>query len=176
MFQYGGFFLREGIHLPDVHYNRQKAVAYAMKWWNRHNPAFPIFSVDCTNYVSQCLLAGGAQMWGEPSREVGWWSAKANWSFSWSVAHSLYWYLVSNPKGIKGTQVQNVKELYEGDVICYDFEGNNRWDHTTIVVDKDPTGMPLVNAHTDNSIRRYWEYRDSAAYTPNIKYAFIHLE
>ena len=47
--------------------------------------------------------------------------------------------------------------------------------NTTIVVDKDQAGMPLVNAHTDNSIRRNWEYRDSAAYTANIKYAFIHI-
>lgn len=157
-------------------YDREKAVAYAMKWWNQHNPLFPIFSVDCTNFVSQCLLAGGLKMWGEPDREVGWWCKHENWSFSWSVAHSLYWYLLSGSDKANTRLVEVAKELYVGDVICYDFEGNNRWDHTTIVVDKDQADMPLVNAHTDNSIQRNWEYRDSAAYTSGIQYAFIHIE
>ena len=161
--------------MADGRYNREEAVAYAMKWWNQHNPLFPIFSVDCTNFVSQCLLAGGLEMWGAPNKGVGWWSEKENWSFSWSVAHSLYWYLLSNPTKVNAVLVEDAKDLYVGDVICYDFQSNNRWDHTTIVVDKDQAGMPLVNAHTDNSIRRNWEYRDSAAYTANIKYAFIHI-
>ncbi len=50
-----------------------------------------------------------------------------------------------------------------------------RFDHTTIVVAKDADGMPLVNAHTDNSRHRYWSYEDSTAWTPNIKYKFFHL-
>ena len=161
--------------MTRVKYNREKAVAYAMKWWNRNNPAFPIFSVDCTNYVSQCLYAGGAPMWGAPNRETGWWSDITNWSLSWSVAHSFYWYFLSEPRGIQAVEVKSPTELYVGDVICYDFQGDNRWDHVTIVVDKNKDGTPLVNAHTDNSLRRNWEYRDSAAYTRNINYAFIHL-
>lgn len=163
-----------GISLVNS-YDRERAVAYAMKWWDRHNPDFPVFSVDCTNYVSQCLFAGGGKMRGQPNRDIGWWSTKTNWSYSWSVAHSLYWYLRSSTEGLQGELVQDVKELYEGDVICYDFEGNNRFDHTTIVVSKDQTGMPLVNAHTDNSVLRNWEYRDSAAYTANINYAFFRI-
>lgn len=62
-----------------------------------------------------------------------------------------------------------------GDVICYDFEGDGRWNHTTIVVAKDADGMPLVNANTYNSRMRYWAYEDSTAYTPNMKYAFFHI-
>ncbi|MGQ0440385.1 amidase domain-containing protein, partial [Bacillus sp. B-TM1] len=40
----------------------------------------------------------------------------------------------------------------------YDFEDDGRWNHTTIVVAKDADGMPLVNAHSANSRRRYWNY------------------
>lgn len=40
-------------------YRRDLAVAYADRWWNAGNPAFEEFDVDCTNYVSQCLFAGG---------------------------------------------------------------------------------------------------------------------
>ncbi len=157
-------------------YNREKAVAYAMEWWNDYNPSFPVFSVDCTNFVSQCLLAGGLEMWGKPDKGVGWWADKDNWSFSWSVAHSLYWYLRSNPGKVNAIMVGNPRELDVGDVICYDFQGDSRWDHTTIVVDQDQTGLPLVNAHTVNCLRRNWEYRDSLAYTGNIQYAFFHIE
>ena len=67
------------------------------------------------------------------------------------------------------------EELTIGDVICYDFNGDGRWQHNTIVVHKDYYGMPLVNAHTTNSRNRYWDYRNSTAYTPNIQYAFFHI-
>ena len=59
-------------------YNRQAAVQYANLWWNRRNPAFPNFTVDCTNYISQCLLAGGAPMRGAPNRGKGWWVQHGN--------------------------------------------------------------------------------------------------
>lgn len=156
-------------------YNREKAVQYAETWWNDYNPAFPKFAVDCTNYISQCLLAGGAPMRGEPVRERGWWYRNNNWSFSWSVAHSLYWYLKSSTTGLQAIEVKNAQELYPGDVICYDFQGNNRWDHNTMVVTYDAYGNPLVNAHTDNSKHRFWTYTDSAAWTPNINYAFFRI-
>lgn len=54
-------------------YDREAAVRYANEWWNGRNPAFPVFDVDCTNFISQCLLAGGAPMHGYPNRERGWW-------------------------------------------------------------------------------------------------------
>lgn len=44
----------------EVRYNREEAVAYADRWWKDGNPEFETFEVDCTNYVSQCLFAGGA--------------------------------------------------------------------------------------------------------------------
>ena len=155
------------------HYDRQAAVAYAEKWWNDYNPKFKKFDVDCTNYVSQCLFAGGAPMRGYPSRTRGWWMQNNNWSFSWTVANALTQYLSTSKTGLRAKQVSNPKELKLGDVICYDFQGDGRFDHTTIVTDHDADGMPLVNAHTDNSRHRYWSYEDSIAYTPNIAYKFF---
>ncbi|HLR81445.1 MAG TPA: amidase domain-containing protein [Bacillota bacterium] len=154
-------------------YDRRAAVQYAEYWWNSYNPAYERFSVDCTNFVSQCLAAGGAPMWGAPVRERGWWYKDNDWSFSWSVAHSLRWYLSGSTSGLTGREVERVEDLLPGDVICYDFQGDGRWDHTTIVVAKDANGMPLVNAHTDNSRHRYWSYEDSTAWTPNIQYKFF---
>jgi hypothetical protein len=156
-------------------YDRHAAVQYAERWWNSYNPEYRVFDVDCTNYISQCLKAGGAPMRGAPVRDRGWWYTGDNWSYSWAVAHSLRWYLSGSTEGLKGREVEKPEDLLPGDVICYDFQGNGRWDHNTIVVSKDVYGMPLVNAHTDNSRHRYWSYEDSTAYTPNIQYKFFRI-
>ncbi|WP_235793993.1 amidase domain-containing protein [Virgibacillus salidurans] len=156
-------------------YDRLAAVQYAERWWNSYNPNYRKFDVDCTNYVSQCLRAGGAPMRGAPVREQGWWYQDDNWSFSWAVAHSMRWYLSGSEEGLQGKEVENAEALLPGDIICYDFEGDGRFDHNTIVVAKDSYGMPLVNAHTDNSRNRYWSYEDSTAWTPNIQYKFFQI-
>jgi hypothetical protein len=155
------------------HYNRLKAVQYAERYWNDYNPAFKKFDVDCTNYISQCLHAGGASMRGYPNRSKGWWMMNNNWSYSWSVANSLRLFLPGSTTGLRAKAVSRPDELLLGDVICYDFQGDGRFDHNTIVTGKDAQGMPLVNAHTTNSRMRYWAYEDSTAYTPNIKYKFL---
>ncbi|MBO8173358.1 MAG: amidase domain-containing protein [Bacillaceae bacterium] len=162
-------------------YNRAKAVQYADKWWNSHNPEFLAFEVDCTNYVSQCLYAGGIPMHDTGNRSTGWWyrypgQDKALWSFSWAVAHSLRWYLASQPaNGIRAEEVASADQLMAGDIICYDFDGDGHWQHNTIVVAKDGNGMPLVNAHTANARHRYWDYHDSYAWTDRIRYKFFHI-
>ncbi|SES67945.1 Putative amidase domain-containing protein [Oceanobacillus limi] len=161
--------------IERFHYDRMAAVQYAERWWNSYNPDYRKFEVDCTNFVSQCLRAGGAPMSGAPNRNKGWWYQGNNWSYSWSVAHSLRWYLNGSTSGLKGTAVASASELSPGDIICYDFEGDGRWDHNTIVVSRDNNGEPLVNAHTDNSRHRYWSYEDSTAYTPNINYKFFRI-
>lgn len=157
-------------------YDRLAAVKYAERWWNDYNPKYRKFDVDCTNYVSQCLHAGGAPMRGAPDRGSGWWCQQDNWSYSWSVANALRWYLSGSTKGLKGKVVETAEELVPGDVICYDFEGDGKWDHTTIVVANDANGMPLVNAHTENSRNRYWSYEDSTAWTPDMAYKFFHID
>lgn len=156
-------------------YNRREAVRYAERWWDDYNPAYRRFTDNCTNFISQCLHAGGARMTGYPNRATGWWYQAGNWSFSWSVAHSLRWHLSGSKDGLRGQERQSAKELEPGDVICYDFDGDGRWQHTTIVVAKDANGEPLVNAQSSNSRMRYWAYEDSTAWTPQIKYKFFHI-
>ncbi|MBN6187935.1 amidase domain-containing protein [Aneurinibacillus sp. BA2021] len=159
-------------------YNRLQAVRYAEAWWNDSNPQFRSFDVDCTNFISQCLYAGGIPMHPTGNRSTGWWyqggnSDEALWSYSWAVAHSFRWYLENGH--VKTETKPSADLLSLGDVICYDFDGDGRWQHSTIVVAKDGNGMPLVNAHTTNSRHRYWDYRDSTAYTSDIEYRFFHI-
>ncbi|WP_332693960.1 amidase domain-containing protein [Halalkalibacter lacteus] len=156
-------------------YNRREAVRYAERWWDDYNPVYRKFTNNCTNFISQCLHAGGAQMTGHHDRSKGWWFRSNNWSYSWSVANAMRWYLSGAQSGLRGEEMESASDLEPGDVICYDFDGDGTWQHTTIVVAKDANGEPLVNAQTANSRMRYWKYEDSTAYTPNIKYKFFHI-
>ena len=161
-------------------YNRMKAVQYAEMWWSRPNPHYLEFEVDCTNFVSQCLYAGGAPMDYTGKRDSGWWYAgkqggRELWSYSWAVAHRLQSFTVTSRRGLRGTVVSSPQELQPGDMISYDWDGNGRYQHNTIVTAKDANGMPLVNAHTINCRARYWEYRDSPAWTERTRYVFVRI-
>jgi hypothetical protein len=162
-------------------YRREEAVAYADRWWNRSNPEYETFPVNCTNYVSQCLFAGGAPMNYTGKRETGWWykgrqGGRELWSYSWAVANSLAAYLSGKRAvGLRAERVASPWELALGDVICYDWDGTGRYQHTTVVTGFAPDGAPLVNANTVSSRRRYWDYRDSYAWTEGTRYAFFHL-
>lgn len=157
-------------------YNRLQAVRYAELWWNRRNPAFPVVENDCTNYISQCLQAGGITMFGAPIRGRGWWHQQTNWSFSWAVANSLRWYLSRSGNIIGAVERDRADKLVPGDLICYDFEGDGNWNHNTIVTALDPKGQPLVNAHTYDCRSRIWPYADSPAWTKKIQYKYFHIE
>ncbi|SDO66972.1 Putative amidase domain-containing protein [Paenibacillus sp. yr247] len=161
-------------------YNRAKAAQYAETWWQTPNPKYEEFEVDCTNFVSQCLFAGGAPMNYTGKRDLGWWYAgkKGNqelWSFSWAVANTLQTFLSHSRKGLHGHAVNDPSELQPGDTISYDWDGDGRYQHNTIVIAKDANGMPLVNAHTYNSRNRYWAYKDSPAWTERTKYVFFRV-
>ncbi|WP_257009803.1 amidase domain-containing protein [Evansella halocellulosilytica] len=160
---------------PPYEYDRLSVVKYAERWWNDYNPAYEKFENDCTNYVSQCIRAGGVPKTGAPNRTRGWWYDGNLWSYSWSVANALRWHLSGSKSGLQAREVSSPDQLLRGDVICYDFNGNGHWQHNTIVVAHDAEGMPLVNAHTTNSRMRYWAYEDSTAWTPNINYKFFQI-
>lgn len=162
-------------------YDREAARAYADRHWNEPNPQFAAFDVDCTNYVSQCLYAGGAPMNYTGGRETGWWyrgrsGSRELWSYSWTVAHAMHWFLMAGRgEGLAAERASSPSELTVGDVICYDFDGDGRFEHSVIVTGADGAGMPLVNAHTTNSRNRYWDYRDSHAWTDRTAYRFFRI-
>ncbi|MFD0590020.1 amidase domain-containing protein [Paenibacillus sp. GCM10027627] len=162
-------------------YRRDLAAAYADRWWNEGNSAYELFDVNCTNYVSQCIFAGNAPMNYTGKRGSGWWykgrsKGQEWWSYSWAVSHALNQYLSAARKsGLKAVTVQSADELQLGDVITYDWNGDGRFEHSTIVTAFDSSGQPLVNANTVASRHRYWDYRDSYAWTRNTRYRFFHI-
>lgn len=160
-------------------YNRVAVYDYALKWWNDRNMNFPNFTDDCTGFVSQCLLAGGIPMHYTNNVESGWWfrrtHAYESWSYSWSVAHSLRWYLASRDALDFAHALDSAKELMIGDVIFYDWNGDGIWQHSAVVVGHDPAGEPLVAAHSVNSFNRPWAYESSQSWSVKTKYTFCHI-
>ena len=78
-------------------YHRQTAANYAMRWALSRNPKFPNYSFaapnpggggDCTNFISQCLLAGGWPMveGGFGQWNWAWWANSEDSSRCWSSA------------------------------------------------------------------------------------------
>jgi len=174
--------------LPHFHYRRSVipyrrdlAAAYADRWWNEPNPAYENFEVNCTNYVSQTLFAGHAPMNYTGRRDSGWWykgrsGGQELWCFSWSVSNALEAYLAApRTEGLRATPVEHPWELQLGDVITYDWDGDGRYQHSTVVTAFDRQGMPLVNANTVSSRHRYWDYQDSYAWTERTRYRFFHI-
>jgi len=162
-------------------YKRELAVAYADKHWKTNNTSYEDFENNCTNYISQCLHAGELPMQYTNRRDQGWWykgrlKQREWWSYSWSVANSLYRYLSQSKKsGIQAREVMHPEELKLGDVIFYDWNNTGRMSHSTIVTAFDAKGQPLVNAHTVNCRHRYWDYKDSYAWTPKTQYRFFQI-
>lgn len=164
----------------SVAYSRQEAVEYADRWWDSFNPEFEQFEVNCTNYVSQCLFAGGAPINYTGKRGSGWWykgyvNGTEQWSYSWAVSAALERHLTLSTSGLRATVVDRPEQLELGDVIIYDWDGDGRYQHSSIVTAFDAGGMPLVNANTTPSRHRYWDYQDSHAWTERTVYRFFHI-
>jgi len=150
--------------LPEtVFYNRDAAVDYAHFWAYRRNPIyfdFTKYGGDCTNFVSQCLHAGGARMNFEPI--VGWYyKSFYDRTPSWTGPEYLYRFLTTN-KGIGpyGWEIP-LSEVLPGDVIQMSFIPNI-WDHSMIVVDTGINPNPdnvLIATHSADS-----DYRPISTY------------
>ena len=73
-------------------YDRERAVEYARKWALSRNPLFFDFTGgggNCTNFVSQCLLAGSLIM--NPTETFGWYYIDINdRSPSWTGVEEFY--------------------------------------------------------------------------------------
>lgn len=161
-------------------YLRSSAVNYALTYGLKPNPNYRYFplindnSGDCANFISQCLLAGGAQMDFNASRP--WWykhganKSQDTWSVSWTVAHSLYYYLRVNQENnsayTKGFELTSKNDLELGDLIF--FENNRGVIFHSAIVTGFSYGEPLVTHHSYEAVnipyRRSW---------PAFKYHYV---
>lgn len=153
-------------------YSRVNAVNYAKTYALSPNPSFRYFplinndtSGDCANFISQCLLAGGAPMIFDSSHP--WWYKRGNiatvkddtWSISWTVAHSLYWLLKTNEQsknsGIKGLETHDISKLELGDLMFFE-DSNGKIFHSAIITEFK-SSQPLVSHHSFNALNIFYK-------------------
>ncbi len=148
--------------LFDIPYDRELAVQYAKQWALSRNPLFTDFTGrggNCTNFVSQCLLAGGSVMDFTPT--FGWYYRSVNdRAPAWTGVDFLYDFLTDsgdfgampNKQGPYGEIATTRRQVELGDVIQLADE-NGSFYHTLIISGFTSNDI-LVCAQSDNALDR----------------------
>ena len=148
--------------MPEIReYNRARAVAYARRWALDRNPLFFDFTGgggNCTNFVSQCVLAGCCQMNFTP--DFGWYYLSPNErAAAWTGVEFFYNFLTNNESegvgdglGPFGREVGPREILQLGDVIQLG-RADGDYYHTLIVTGYGRRTY-LVSAHSNDVYNR----------------------
>lgn len=125
-----------------------KMLGYAEKWAFSVNPDFYDFSGlggDCTNFVSQCIFAGGAVMNYTP--DIGWYYISlSDRAAAWTGVEYFAKFMLNNRSaGPFGEQVA-LREVQVGDVV--QLGTDDGFYHSLLVTGTGSDGGPLVTAHT----------------------------
>lgn len=137
-----------------VHYNRVQAIEYANTWAMSRNPAYYDYSNlggDCTNFISQCLYAGGGIM--NHTRDLGWYYNHANDKApAWTGVPYQYNFLTRKTGGPGPVgQETDVSDVKPGDLIQLAFQETGRYSHSLIIVQcgaSPAISNILINTHT----------------------------
>lgn len=157
---------------PAATYNKGTAVSYARKYAQNPNGDFRYYSDnDCTNFVSQALMAGGWTFRYGPYNSITSWYYEPRTSqlqdFSWYNADYLFHFILYSGRGQvigwgNGGNPANVRDLEPGDLIFADWyvgrgpkRGNDgAMDHAMIVTKKDSDGTIRVSYHSNDHLDR----------------------
>ena len=166
-----------GAPLSVFEYDRARAVEYAKRWALSRNPIFFDFAGvggDCTNFVSQALLAGCCKMNSEPT--FGWYYfSPDNRAPAWSGVDAFFDFMtgngdfppILNREGPFGYVTDRDYAAF-GDVVQL-ADRNGRFYHTLMVTGNDGMGDILVSGHTNDALNR-----PLSSY-PNASERFIHI-
>ena len=128
--------------IVNVPYDRRRAVEYARKWALSRNPLFVDFTGfggNCTNFVSQCILAGAPIMNYTPT--FGWYYISGeDRAPAWSGVDELYDFLIGAPNFVsqnKGygpfaTDARESQAVNIGDIIQLSNEDGSFY-HSLII-------------------------------------------
>ncbi|MCP4746199.1 MAG: amidase domain-containing protein [Desulfobacteraceae bacterium] len=143
-------------------YDRSDAVSYAHTWAHGRNSAYGDFSSmggDCTNFCSQVIRAGGAPM-DSGGSYIWYYYGYSNRAPSWTGVNQLYSYLAGNSYTGPVGSLTSTSGVQTGDIIQLDFDGDNSYDHSVVVVYKSGSYIKIA-AHTtdrDNYPLSYYSW------------------
>ncbi len=131
----------------DREYDEEEAVAYALAYCEKQNPAFHFVGDwygNCMNFTSQCIWSGFREE-DETAKNFGgmtkaWYCGKAGGTLVWSSV-SKFWGWIQNPKcKLETSCFTKVSELQEGDIVnigSYLCEIPQKYTHALLVVDEE---------------------------------------
>lgn len=134
-------------------YDGKQAAAYARKWALKENSGYEKFDNDCTNFVSQSLLAGGWKQIDssilDRKRDDVWWygGTFAKASYTWGGAENLARFFKA--KG-RAEEVADAAKLGLGDVV--QLKNREGKIYHTMIVTGENKGNLLLSYHTDNHL------------------------
>lgn len=135
-------------------YNREKAVEYARRWALSRNPLFSDFTGqggNCTNFASQCVLAGSCVMNYTPT--FGWYYVSSlDRAAAWTGVEFFYNFMTTNDGvGPFMTPVHR-RNVVPGDIIQLANDDADYY-HTVFVSDVQGSTI-LVCAHSEDALDR----------------------
>ena len=144
-------------------YNRENAVKYAQKYALVRNPLYFTFEGiggNCTNFVSQCILAGSCVMNFTPT--FGWYYLSSNRrSASWTGVDFFYDFIVNNQGvGPYGSEI-SLEDAQIGDVIQL---SNGRSFYHTLIISEITDNDVLICANSVDSLNRPLSTYDYVSY------------
>ncbi|MBQ9099203.1 MAG: amidase domain-containing protein [Clostridia bacterium] len=163
--------------LATKEYERERAVEYARRWARGRNPLFYNFTGvggDCTNFVSQCVLAGSCVMNFTP--DFGWYyrtpddraPAFTGVEFFWDFMTGAPDFATRNGGIGPFGRAAEMGEVEPGDVVqLADRTGDF---YHTLLVSEIRNGEILVTAHSNDVYNRPLSSYDA----PGMR--FLHLE
>ena len=129
--------------VAGYNYNPDKAIAYADKWATSRNPEYRQYpGVDCCNFVSQCLYAGGMP------KNSSWYPGSYDWINCTGA--------ISNFKKYGKFMSASDGNVLKGNPVYYDWNSNGVYDHTAICVGRNSAGTPIIDAHTGDHYHVTW--------------------
>lgn len=133
-------------------YNYGNMVRYANKYWKRANSDYRTYGSDCTNFISQAMVAGG---WKTTSGSIASRKDSKKWfygsfelstSYTWAGAENWYWFARKHSKRVK--PLSTVWHLTSSDVLQADWKRDGTIDHTMIVTKLGKKGEVYLTYHT----------------------------
>lgn len=156
-------------------YNPSAASAYAKQYWYNYNLSYRSFSLDCTNFVSQAMRAGGwTDISGLYTNSHYWWYNSSNQTYSWTGVR--YWYEFAYLYSGRTYILNNPQSMLVGDVLQADFTSDNSKDHSMIVTYKS-SNVPYLTYHTNDTYERSFSslvssYPNATWYPHALYYSF----
>lgn len=161
-------------------YNRQAAYDWAHTYWKNYSPLYVNLGDqegeggDCTNFVSQCVRAGGAE--NDKKGSFQWYyDNRKSYSWTWSTARGLNNILLGNHRqnefGPKATEKIIAQDqdyntsigeyVTLGDIIQYEWSSATKIKHSAIIVamlynSSKERFEPVISTHSSDSWYLPW--------------------